>query len=72
MAGVGEAARWRTMEGLGEAEVAQQAESGGEAESWRRRLQADLGKVMKATEGEVMLVVRQHLVEAAEAVAELG
>lgn len=63
MAGLGEAARRRKKTGLGEAEVVQQAESGSEAESWRRRHQADLGKVMKASEGEAMLVVRQQLVE---------
>lgn len=69
------------MMGLGEAEMAQQAECGGEVESLRGRLQADLGKVMKASDlgevmvvvqqhlGEVMVVVRQHLVEAA---VELG
>ncbi|KAG5556526.1 hypothetical protein RHGRI_006957 [Rhododendron griersonianum] len=58
------------MMGLGEAEMAQQAECGGEVESLRGRLQADLGKVMKVSDlGEVMVVVRQHLVEAA---VELG
>lgn len=54
------------MTGLGKAEMAQQAKCGGEAESWRGRQQADLGKVMKALDlGEVMVVVRQNLVEAA-------